>query len=113
MLTALLIIVIGVLWARVGYVQLARGTAFAADAERNRVRIHYVPFLRGIIFDRNMRPLVENIPNFYVSVIPADVPKEQDAYAEYVTSLALVLDMDEQHLLEMIHLEERSVLEYF
>ncbi len=39
-------------------------------AEQNRIRIIKIPAPRGIIYDRNGIPLVENIPIFSVSILP-------------------------------------------
>ena len=54
--------------------QVFRHEEFEARATINRIRNITTPAERGLIFDRNGNPLVENVPAFAISVIPADVP---------------------------------------
>ncbi|MHB8514347.1 MAG: penicillin-binding protein 2 [Dehalococcoidia bacterium] len=55
--------------------QLVQGRAFQQRAQLNQLRIEPVIPSRGLIFDRNGVPLVENVPSFAAAVIAADIPK--------------------------------------
>ncbi len=58
--------------------QVFRHDEFEAQATINRIRNTTLPAERGLIYDRNGRPLVENVPAFAISVIPADVPDGEE-----------------------------------
>ncbi|MDI6857576.1 MAG: penicillin-binding protein 2 [Dehalococcoidia bacterium] len=58
--------------------QVFEGEAYQQRAENNRLRVVPVMPSRGLIFDRNGVPLVENVPRFSVGVVPADLPEEKE-----------------------------------
>lgn len=55
---------------RLFHLQIIKGEVYNKLSEQNRVRIIKIPAPRGIIYDRNGIPLVENIPSFSVSLSP-------------------------------------------
>ena len=59
--------------------QIFRHEEFEALATINRIRNENLPAERGLIFDRNGNALVENVPAFAISVIPADIPDGEEA----------------------------------
>lgn len=72
---ALVVLVgIGVLTARLAYLQIARAADFASLATGNRTVVQAIPSSRGLIYDRTGRVLVTNIPTYAVKVRPADLP---------------------------------------
>ena len=58
-------------------VQIGQGQYYRNVANQNRFRIIRTDALRGIIYDRNGKILVRNIPSFSVSIVPADLPEDQ------------------------------------
>jgi len=56
------------------YLQIVRGQYYYGLADGNRSRVEYLIPTRGIIYDRNGKSLVSNQPDFYIAVIPANVP---------------------------------------
>ncbi len=78
-----LLIIIGVIiiFGRVIYLQIWRGEYYRALAEGNRIRLRPIVAERGIIYDREKRELVQNVPNFSLSVIPQDLPRDQKSRA--------------------------------
>ncbi|MDP2683850.1 MAG: penicillin-binding protein 2 [bacterium] len=76
-LIILIISVFFVMIFRVGYLQIAKGNEYRFAAENNRIRIHELKAPRGIIYDRNESVLAKNVPNFILSFIPADLPKNK------------------------------------
>lgn len=64
------------LLGRLLWLQIFTGEYYFKIAEGNRIRQERVEARRGIIYDRNMKPLVHNVANFLLYVIPADLPKE-------------------------------------
>ena len=69
--------------------QVFRHEEFAALATINRIRDVNLPAERGLIFDRDGNPLVENVPAFAISVVPADVPDGEEARVAGVLGEAL------------------------
>jgi penicillin-binding protein 2 len=83
---------VGVLTARLFYLQIANGTEYAALSTANRAVLEPIPAPRGLISDRGGRLLVTNVPTFSVKIRPADLPNSQrDAV---VARLAALLRTD-------------------
>ena len=57
---------------RTGYLQVVKGDYYWNLSQGNRLRIYSTTAPRGIIYDRNERPLVYNIPSFDLVVSLAD-----------------------------------------
>ena len=74
-----IIVVIGVsgLTARLFYLQIVDGGRLATLSARNRTVLEAIRSPRGVIYDRNGRALVSNVPTFVVKVRPADLPLDQ------------------------------------
>jgi len=87
-----LYIIAGLLFAILGgrlfWLQIFKGNQYFAQAEGNRIRIEVERAPRGVIYDRNKTPLVKNIPNFEVSIIPADLPKNEAEKSKILTTLS-------------------------
>ena len=73
-LGVLMTLVIVILIARVGYLQIYDGEYYAGLAEGNRIRIIPTVAPRGTFFDRNGQLLVTNRPGFTVSLLPLTEP---------------------------------------
>jgi penicillin-binding protein 2 len=63
-----------VLLVRLWYLQAVKGQYYQEQAESNRIRPVKIRPPRGIIYDRNGRPLVENVLTFDISLVPEDAP---------------------------------------
>lgn len=73
-LTAAIVLVIGILIARVGHLQIYDGEYYAHLADGNRIRIIPTVAPRGTFYDRNRQLLVTNRPGFVVSLLPLTEP---------------------------------------
>jgi penicillin-binding protein 2 len=62
--------------------QIIQGSKNRLLAEGNRLRIRQIPAPRGLIYDKNNTPLVENQSAFSLEIYPADLPKEQEKRQE-------------------------------
>jgi penicillin-binding protein 2 len=83
---------VGTLTARLFYLQITNGTEYSAISNRQRTVLEPIPAPRGLVYDRNGRLLVKNVPTFAVKVRPADLPNElRDGV---VARLAALLGMD-------------------
>ncbi len=92
---AVLIAVSG-LTARLLYLQVVDGGRFATLSPRNRTVLEAIQSPRGVIYDRNGRPLVTNVPTFAVKIRPADLPLERRP--EVVERLSALLGMDQAEI---------------
>jgi len=64
-----------VLALQLARLQLVNGSKFEQRAELNQLRIEPVVPSRGLIYDRNGKLVVENVPSFSAAVVAADMPK--------------------------------------
>ncbi len=81
---------LGIILARVGYLQIFRGAYYLTQAEENRIRLRPIPAERGIIYDRFKRELVENVPNFKIVIAPHDLPRAPVEREEVVDKISLM-----------------------
>jgi penicillin-binding protein 2 len=91
---------IGALTARLFYLQVVDGAELAALAESNRSVLDPIPSSRGLMYDRNGRVLVTNVPSFAVKIRPSDLPFSRRA--EVVRRLASLLGLDEADIITTI-----------
>jgi penicillin-binding protein 2 len=89
-----LAVIIGVstLTARLFYLQVATGPENATLSARNRAVLQAIASPRGLIYDRNGRLLVTNVPTYSVKVRPTDLP--QPRREEVVQRLAALTGVD-------------------
>ena len=66
------------LFIRSFYLQILKGEEYRRLAESNRIRSKPISAMRGVIYDRNKKLLVRNIPSFSLFITPADLPKDKD-----------------------------------
>lgn len=71
--------------------QVVQGDEYLQRAQRNRFRLQSLDAPRGVIYDRAGRLLAGNVPSFTVSIIPADLPEEDQDYV--FRQLSLLLDV--------------------
>lgn len=81
LLMGFIVLFASVLLFRLWYLQVAKGTYYNDLAENNRIRPIKIRPPRGVIYDRNGRPLVENVLTFDISIVPEDTP-DLDATVE-------------------------------
>jgi penicillin-binding protein 2 len=72
--------------AQLVYLQIFAGDRLAELSDKNRIRLRTVTAPRGILFDRNGQPLVENRPAFTLAVVPRDA-EDLPAVLERLASL--------------------------
>lgn len=76
-LRLLVVSVFGFMLTYVVWIQQTEGEVLIDEAEAKRFAIQQRNAARGIIFDRDDRPLAENIPRFNVTIIPSELPDEE------------------------------------
>ncbi|MBR1859247.1 MAG: penicillin-binding protein 2 [Selenomonadaceae bacterium] len=88
-LAFMITLVIGVLIARIGYLQVYDGEYYSKLADGNRIRIIPSVAPRGTFFDRNGQLLVTNRPGFTVSLLPLTDPISD----EVITRLSTLVNV--------------------
>ena len=94
------VVLLGMLTARLWDLQISNGGRYRALAENNRVLRLPVTADRGIILDRNGKILVRNIPGFAVSVVPVDLPRSRET--EIAGKLGVLVGREGQEILDLI-----------
>ncbi|HRQ61564.1 MAG TPA: penicillin-binding protein 2, partial [Alphaproteobacteria bacterium] len=61
---------LGVMAARLGWLQLSEGQRYKTLADKNRINIKLLPPSRGLILDRRGQDLAVNTQNFRAILIP-------------------------------------------
>ena len=77
---------------RATWLQVVKNDYYYNLSESNRLRVETVAAKRGIIYDRNFRPLVRNKANFVLYLRPVDLPKNTLARDELIRSLSQILE---------------------
>ena len=71
------LIAFGALTLQLARLQIIRGAEFEQRAELNQLRVEPEIPSRGLIYDRNGVPVVENVPSFSAGIVAADVPHDR------------------------------------
>ncbi len=74
-LRALVILLFGILIVQLLRLQVIQGDEYAQRAEINALRELQIPAARGLILDREGRPLVLNVARFSAAIVPGDLPE--------------------------------------
>src|ERR687889_2129090 len=85
------LVMFGVVFFRLWYLQVLSGDRYLAEANNNRVRDIVVQAPRGRIVDRNGRILVDNRSGYAVKVNPAKVPDDAEDKQRLFGNLAKIL----------------------
>lgn len=80
------------LLVRLFSLQVSSSAEYAALADANRTVLQALPSTRGLIYDRNGRPLVTNVATYSVKIRPADLPDSRRD--EVIATLAALIGKD-------------------
>ncbi|MFQ5886420.1 MAG: hypothetical protein ACE5II_04205, partial [Anaerolineae bacterium] len=94
----IIVLLLSLLALQTWRLQIVQGEESRERANRNRFRLVSIPAPRGVIYDRQERLLVRNIPSFTVSVVPADLPPDREE--EVIQRLAVLLEMPIENRLD-------------
>ncbi|HWC30847.1 MAG TPA: penicillin-binding protein 2 [Dehalococcoidia bacterium] len=75
----LVILLFGILTIQLARMQLVNGEKYSLRADTNRLRQEPIPPTRGLIYDRDGTPLVENRASFAAAIVAADVPEGEES----------------------------------
>jgi penicillin-binding protein 2 len=87
-----------VLFGRAFWLQIVEGNKSLVLAQENRFRELVIRAPRGLFYDRNKIPLVKNIPNYEVIVIPNDLPKNEAERNQDYERLSQTIGMTKEEI---------------
>lgn len=83
---------LAIIIGRASWLQIFKGGYYYSLAEGNRLRIEAIEPKRGIIYDRNLKPLVQNEANFVLYLIPHDLPAADEERDQILRKIVAILD---------------------
>lgn len=92
---------IGILGARMRYMQVDQADEFRLLADENRINIRLIPPARGQIFDRNGAIIAENEPSYRITMVREDAGDVNTVIARLSTLVELDDDDLNRALIEM------------
>jgi penicillin-binding protein 2 len=92
------------LGARLWFVQVMSGTAYASQAKQEQTEHVIVPSVRGEILDDTGSPMVDNQSALVVSVNMADLAQQSDGGVAVLHRLAALLGMKDQLLTDEVRI---------
>ncbi len=99
---ALAVFVLLTFWSRAFWLNVIKGGYYAQRSSKNNIRLYNSRAPRGIIYDRAGKPLVENIPNFSLFIIAADLPKKDEERQNLIKRLSKIIGKDEAEVADFI-----------
>ena len=98
LVTGALMVIVCQLW----YLQVLEGGRFQEASDKNRIRIRPIAAPRGILFDRNGAPLVDNRPAFTLSLIPRELDRDPDKRDAALGRLSALIQIPYQELRDAV-----------
>ncbi|MGB7757243.1 MAG: penicillin-binding protein 2 [Salinisphaera sp.] len=92
----LLLILIGMLIARVVYLQVYKHGYYETRSQDNRMRVEVVPPVRGLIFDRHGHLLANNEPAYRLEIVPEQVSDSVKSTIARLSKIVNISDADQQ-----------------
>jgi len=91
-LVVIIVLALGILFARLVYVQLAQGEFFGRLADLNQLRTVPVTAPRGVLFDRHGIVIARNRPSFVVQIVPMQIEDPTAEIAQLAQLLGIKAD---------------------
>lgn len=98
LLSGLMLAMFMIYIVRMWHLQVLEGSSYRFQSENNRIRIEDIASPRGIIFDRNGTPIVENRPAYDLVIIREDI-RDVDAT---IRELARICDRNPEDFFSVI-----------
>ena len=88
----ILSLLFGIFLVRLWDLQVIKGGDYRRIEERNRLRVIDIPAPRGIIYDRNNKAFVNNVPSFDISVVKEEIPMDDETLSALGVLVGLSAD---------------------
>ncbi len=82
-------VAVGQLWR----LQIVHKQGYQSQADANRFRLVTVDAPRGVIYDRQGRLLVQNVPSYRISIVPAALPEDSQTKTAVLSRLSQLLEI--------------------
>jgi len=73
LLLGLMLLILVIYLVRIWHLQILQGSKYRYQSENNRIRLEDISAPRGIVFDKDGTPLVENRPAYHLLLVREDV----------------------------------------
>jgi penicillin-binding protein 2 len=93
LLGLVIVAVFGVFTRRLWRFQFVQGQVYRQEAERQSTELITIPASRGVIYDRRGERLVRNVPSFKITVVPANLPDDEEEAKDVLVRLSMLLDI--------------------
>jgi penicillin-binding protein 2 len=103
------LVMFGVVFFRLWYLQVLSGDKYLAEANNNQVRDITVQAPRGQIVDRSGRILVDNRSGYSVEINPAKLPTDLKQKARLYRNLSKVLGMNAREIRKSVNVKLKAV----
>jgi penicillin-binding protein 2 len=103
------LVMFGIIFFRLWYLQVLSGDHYLAEANSNRVRDIVKQAPRGKIVDRNGRTLVDNRSGYAVVVSPAKLPKDPVKKRQTYDALARILGQKPDSLIHDVNKQFQAI----
>ncbi|MFH1187573.1 MAG: penicillin-binding protein 2 [bacterium] len=103
---------LGILTFRAYYLQARKGDYYNSMSKGNSIRKFSLPASRGIIFDRNGKILVRNVPRFSVFMTIADLPAKVNEQEAVLKKLSELIETDINEIKNIIAKQRESLAIY-
>src|SRR5947208_3398586 len=97
------LVMFGVIFFRLWYLQVLSGDHYLAEANNNQVRDIAVQAPRGKIVDRNGRTVVDNRSGYSVVINPAKLPTDLHQKAQLYVNMSKVLGMSSREIRKTVN----------
>ncbi|MGH1577810.1 penicillin-binding protein 2 [Planktotalea sp.] len=95
---------VGVLGARMRYMQVDQADEFRLLADENRINIRLIPPARGQLFDRNGKVIAENEPSYRITMVREDAGDVNTV----IGRLSTLVELDDDELNRALNEMKRS-----
>ncbi len=100
--TVIAVLLFGVLAGRLFQLQVVDGSRYAAQAVAGRTILMPIRAARGLVFDREGRPIAVNTPSWTLYARPADLPTTESARAAVLARAARLSGVSLSALLQLL-----------
>lgn len=89
--------------------QIIKGPDYELKAKTNREQFSIMPAIRGVIYDTSRDDILAfNRRSFAVTMVPQNLPKDNEAREKLLDSLAVLLEISKQEILAIIEKKNYS-----
>ncbi|NMB92432.1 MAG: penicillin-binding protein 2 [Parcubacteria group bacterium] len=102
------LVLILLILGRLVQLQIIKGNYYTELANYNKTRYYIINAPRGIIYDRNKEPLVLNSPSFSLTMVPLDLPRDENERSALINQITTIFDINPEDIIN--NLKEKNKL---